>query len=145
MNNWFECKVSYKKMQENGIYKKVTESYLVDALSFTEAEARIIEEIRPFITGEFTVTDIKRTKFSDSFLNNEGESYFKIKIYFITLDEKSGAEKKTPSLILVQANDIDDAKLIFGNGMKNILSDFRVDSISETKIIAVFPFNPEKQ
>ena len=60
MHNWFECKVSYEKMLENGMQKKVTEPYLVDALSFTEAEARIIEEIRPFITGEFTVTDIKR-------------------------------------------------------------------------------------
>lgn len=60
MHNWFECKVSYMKMMENGMQKKVTEPYLVDALSFTEAEARIIEEIRPFITGEFTVTDIKR-------------------------------------------------------------------------------------
>ena len=103
MNNWFECKVSYKKMQENGFPKKVTEPYLVDALSFTEAESRIIEEIRPFITGDFTVTGIKRAKFADSFLNNEGDRYFKVKIYFITLDEKSGAEKKIPAQMLVQA------------------------------------------
>ena len=67
MHNWFECKVSYEKMLENGMQKKVTEPYLVDALSFTEAEARIIEEIRPFITGEFTVTDIKRARLSELF------------------------------------------------------------------------------
>ena len=65
MHNWFECKVSFEKMLENGMQKKVTEPYLVDALSFTEAESRIIEEIRPFITGEFTVTDIKRARISE--------------------------------------------------------------------------------
>lgn len=62
MHNWFECKVTYEKMMENGMQKKVTEPYLVDALSFTEAEARIIEEIQPYITGDFTVADIKRAK-----------------------------------------------------------------------------------
>ena len=65
MHNWFECKVSYEKMLENGMQKKVTEPYLVDALSFTEAEARIIEEIRPFITGEFTVTDLSLIHISE--------------------------------------------------------------------------------
>lgn len=94
MHNWFECKVSYEKMLENGMQKKVTEPYLVDALSFTEAEARIIEEIRPFITGEFTVTDIKRARLSELFFNENGDRFYKIKVYFITLDEKSGAEKK---------------------------------------------------
>ena len=75
MHNWFECKVSYEKMLENGMQKKVTEPYLVDALSFTEAEARIIEEIRPFITGEFTVTDIKRARLSELFFNENGDRF----------------------------------------------------------------------
>jgi len=69
MYNWFQCNVNFEKMLENGMQKKVTEPYLVDALSFTEAEARIIEEIRPFITGEFTVTDIKRAHLSEIFFN----------------------------------------------------------------------------
>ena len=73
MHNWFECKISYKKMMENGMQKKVTEPYLVDALSFTEAEARIIEEIRPFISGEFTVSDIKRDRLNEIFFNENGE------------------------------------------------------------------------
>ena len=100
MHNWFECKVSYEKMLENGMQKKVTEPYLVDALSFTEAESRIIEEIRPYITGEFTVTDIKRARISELFFNENGDRYYKFKIYFITLDEKSGAEKKTAAQML---------------------------------------------
>ena len=71
MHTWFECKIRYEKVMENGMQKKVTEPYLVDALSFTEAEARIIEEMTPFISGEFTVSDIKRANYSELFPSDE--------------------------------------------------------------------------
>ena len=71
MHTWFECKIRYEKVMENGMNKKVTEPYLVDALSFTEAEARIIEEITPYISGEFTVSDIKRANYSELFPSEE--------------------------------------------------------------------------
>ena len=134
MHNWFECKVSYEKMLENGMQKKVTEPYLVDALSFTEAEARIIEEIRPFITGEFTVTDIKRARLSELFFNENGDRFYKIKVYFITLDEKSGAEKKTAAQMLAQATTLKD-------GMKGTLADYTIASVTETQLMDVFPFD----
>ena len=117
MHNWFECKISFEKMMENGMQKKVTEPYLVDALSFTEAEARIIEEIRPFISGEFTVTDIKRARLSELFFNENGDRFYKIKIYFITLDEKSGAEKKTAAQMLAQASNLKEAIAVLEEGM----------------------------
>ena len=96
---WFECKIRYEKTLENGMVKKVTEPYLVDALSFTEAEARIIEEMKPFISGEFTVSDIKRANYSELFFCDEdaADRWFKSKLLFITLDEKSGNEKKVAS------------------------------------------------
>ena len=106
MHNWFECKVSYEKIMEDGKQKKVTEPYLVDALSFTEAEARIIEELTPFISGEFVIKDIKRAKLSEIFFNENGDRFYKIKVYFITLDEKSGAEKKTAAQMLTQASNL---------------------------------------
>lgn len=111
MHTWFECKIRYEKVMENGMNKKVTEPYLVDALSFTEAEARIIEEITPFISGEFTVSDIKRANYSELFFCEEdaADRWFKCKLFFITLDEKSGAEKKTSTQVLVQAADLRDA------------------------------------
>ena len=97
MHNWFECKVRYEKTMENGVQKKVTEPYLVDALSFTEAEARIIEEMTPFMSGEFLVSDIKRAQYSELFESFEeaADKWFKAKLTFITLDEKSGKVKKT--------------------------------------------------
>ena len=141
MHNWFECKVSYEKMLENGMQKKVTEPYLVDALSFTEAEARIIEEIRPFITGEFTVTDIKRARLSELFFNENGDRFYQIKVYFITLDEKSGAEKKTAAQMLAQATTLKEAIAVLEDGMKGTLADYTIASVTETQLMDVFPFD----
>ena len=145
MHNWFECKISYEKMMENGMQKKVTEPYLVDALSFTEAEARIIEEIRPFISGEFTVADIKRARLNEIFFNENGDLYYKVKINFLTIDEQIGREKKTPSYMLVQASTIDEAKNNLTEGMNGTMADYVVESIKETKIVDVFPYEAKEK
>lgn len=141
MHNWFECKVSYEKMMENGMQKKVTEPYLVDALSFTEAEARIIEEIRPYISGEFTIADIKRARLSELFFNETGDRFFRIKVYFISLDEKSGAEKKTAASMLAQASTLKEAIAVLEEGMKDTLADYTIASVTETPLMDVFPFS----
>lgn len=145
MHNWFECKVSYEKILENGMQKKVTEPYLVDALSFTEAEARIIEEIKPYISGEFTIADIKRAKLSELFFNDNGDRFFKAKVMFITLDEKSGTEKKTAVQMLAQASDIKDALKVVEKGMEGTLADYTIASLSETTIMDVFPYSEEEK
>lgn len=138
---WFECKVKFDKMQENGSVKKVNEPYLVDALTFTEAESRIIEEITPYISGEFTISAVKKTKISEIFFNEDGDRYYMAKVNFITLDEKSGAEKKVASFILVQASDFKDAFEKFEKGMEGTLSDYELVSLAETMIMDVFPLN----
>ena len=124
MNEWFECKVKYEKTLENGLVKKVTEPYLVDALSFTEAERRFIEEITPFMSGEFQVTDIKRAK-------------------YITLDEKSGAEKKSNQNMLIQASDLRDAVRRLDKGMEGTMADYEIASIAETPLMDVFHYKAE--
>ncbi len=146
MHTWFECKIRYEKVMENGMQKKVTESYLVDALSFTEAEARIIEEMTPFITGEFTVSDIKRANYSELFPSDEesADRWFKCKLIFITLDEKSGAEKKTSTQVLVQAADLRDAVKKLDEGMKGTMADYQVPSVVETAIMDVYPYTADK-
>ena len=141
--NWFECKISYEKMMENGVQKKVTEPYLIDALSFTEAEARIIEEMKPFISGEFIVIDIKRVRIAELFFNEKGDRYYKFKVFFITLDEINGAEKKTAVQMLAQASDIKEAINVLEKGMKGTLADYVIASVSETQIMDVFRFSPK--
>ncbi|MGL5272405.1 MAG: DUF4494 domain-containing protein [Phocaeicola sp.] len=145
MHTWFECKVRYEKTMENGMIKKVTEPYLVDALSFTEAEARIIEEITPYITGEFTVSDIKRSNYSELFESEEesADRWFKCKLIFITLDEKSGAEKKSSTNVLVQAADLRDAVKKLDEGMKGTMADYQIGAVSETMLMDVFKYGVE--
>ena len=145
MHNWFECKIKYDKTLENGLTKPVTEPYLVDALSFTEAEARIIEEMTPYLNGEFTVSDIKRAKYSELFFaeDTSADRWFKCKLTFITLDEKSGAEKKTSTNVLVQASDLRDAVKKLDEGMKGSMADYIISSIAETAIIDVYPYSAE--
>lgn len=138
MANWFECKIRYDKMQENGAVKKVTEAYLVDALTFTEAEACIIEQMTPFVSGEFSVVAIKRTKISEIFWNEGAEKWWLIKVNFIMFDEKSGKEKKSASIILVQADNSDDAQKKFTESMKGTISDYEVAGINETNYLDVF-------
>ena len=138
---WFECKVRYDKMQDNGVIKKVNEPYLVDALTFTEAESRIIEEMKPFISGEYSISSEKKTKISEIFFNESGDRYYLVKVNFITLDENTGIEKKTVSQILVQASDFEDAVQKFKEGMKGTMADFEIGSISETMIMDVFGAN----
>ena len=147
MHNWFECKVRYEKMSESGVAKKVTEPYLFDALSFTEAEARIIEEITPYISGEFTVSDIKRAKYSEIFFCEEdaADRWFKCKVSFITLDEKSGAEKESSTYMLVQAADLRDAIKKLDKGMEGSMADYKIASVAETKIMDVYPYGEDKE
>lgn len=136
------CAVTYGKKMENGAEKNDKEKYLVDALSFTEAEERIIEELQLFITDEFKVSDISRTRYSEVFLSSDPSSdrFYKVRIKIITLDEKTGAEKRTIAKMLVQAGDFEGALSNFEKGMRGTLADYEIIEISETPIMAVFEY-----
>ncbi len=138
MAQWFECKVRYDKLMENGMQKKVNEPYMVDALSFTEAEARIIEEVTPFISGDFSVSAVKRTNISEIFWDDSADKWYHVKVNFITIDEKSAVEKKTTSHILVAASYLKGALDNFMEGMKGTMADFEIASIAETTIMDVY-------
>lgn len=138
MANWFECKVRYDKIQENGSAKKVTEPYLVDALSFTEAESRITEEQRPFISGDFEVAAVKRSRIFEIAFNDAGDKWYLVKVGFIQIDEKSGTEKRSVSQILVQASDFKSAYDNFLEHMKGTMADYDIVSITETPLIDVY-------
>ncbi len=142
MYEWFECKIKYEKTMENGQVKKVTEPYLVDAINFTEAEKRIIEEMTPFMTGEFQVSDIKRARFAELFETpgDEADKWFKCKLTFVLLDEKSGKEKRTSQNILVQASDLRGAVRRLDEGMKGTMSDYVISSVTETPIMDVYHY-----
>lgn len=135
---YFEVKATYDKMLENGLVKKATEPYLFDALSFTEAESRAIEELTPFISGDFTVKACKRTPIAEIF-NLGAERYYLAKVAFITIDERTAQEKRTISQILVGASEFKEAYDNFLDGMKGTIADFELVSLAETAIMDVYP------
>ena len=124
-------------MQENGTVKRVNEPYLVDALSFTEAEARIIEELTPFISGEFSVSAVKRTKITEIFWDETGDRWYMVKVAYLIIDEK-GNEKKSSTFILVQASDFRGAFENFVKNMETGMADYEIQSITETPLMDVY-------
>lgn len=140
MSEWFECKVKYERTMQDGVLKKVCEPYLVEALNFTEAERRIIEELSPFISGEFEVSNISRARYAEVFetVEDSADKWYKAKLVFITLDEKSGKEKKTSHNMLVQASDFHDALKRLDEGMKGSMADYTVAAINETALLDVY-------
>jgi len=141
--NLFKTKLRYQKMMEDGVEKTVTGEYLVDAISWSEAESRIIEEMKPFISGEFSITDISKFKVAEVFLNDSGDYYYKVKLNFISLDEKSGSEKKTSVYMLVNAKTIEEAREIVVSEMKKSMMDYTIQKIEETNIIDLFQYPKE--
>ena len=140
MSAWFECKVKYHKTDNSGKERKVTEPYLVEAVSFTDAEKRIHEKIIQYVSGEFEVTNISIARFSEIHPNENGDRWFKCKVSFITLDEERGLEKKTNTFILVEANTLLEAYEHLEEGLRGIVSDYSIPSIAESPILDIFPY-----
>lgn len=140
--NWFECKIRYEKTVEDGTQKPVTEMYVVDALSFSEAEERITEEVSEYVSGSFDVKDIKKAAFGEIFFSDDSNAdrWFKTKLQFIILDEKSGKEKKSSVNFLVQAGTFREALSNIEEGMKGTMQDYVISSINETTIMDVFEY-----
>jgi len=145
MNEWFNVKVKYEKTVEEGKIQKIAEEYLFDALSFTEAEARVNEELKPFISGEFITAAIKREKINEMFFNENGDKWYRSKVVFISLDEIKAVEKKTTCTMMVQANDILDAWNVLKEGMKGSMADYVVAGIVETNILDVYKYDLNKE
>ena len=143
--DWFECKVRYDKTLETGLLKKVTKSYLVDALSFTEAEERFLQEIEPMMSGEYSVSDIKRAKISELFesIDTTDDKWYKAKVAYIAYDEKKGVEKRTNQIMLIQAKDLRVAVQNLDKGMQGTMGDWDIISIAETPIMDIFKFTAD--
>ena len=146
-SKYFEVKIQYQKILENGKEKKVSEQYVVEALSFTEAEARIIKEMTPYVSGDFDVVSEKIAPYNEIFLsdNSTDDKWFVSKVGFITLDEKTAKEKKQTFRYLVQAATselaLDYTKEMFSHGM----SDYSIDSVKDTPTLDVFLYGSTEQ
>ena len=139
---WFECKIRYEKIMEDGLPKKINDVYVVDALSFSEAEERIIEEMSSYISGEIEIVDVKIAPYREVFFadDNLADQWFKAKLSFITIDERSNKEKRTSMMYLVNAGNISSAINNIDKVMSGTMIDYVTTSISATKIFDVFEY-----
>ena len=139
---WFECKIRYEKTQEDGTQKKVTEQYAVNALSFTEAEKRIMEEMSSYISGAFEVSDIKKARYKEVVFDDADSSdkWYKVKVQYITLDERTAKEKLSNVYYLVNAS---TSKVALNNTIEYLgqgMADYKIASVVETKIFDVYEY-----
>lgn len=137
---WYECKVKYRKTHETGEQKMTTDTYLLDAVSYTEAEARISEEMTAYTNEDFRIMNIKVANFSEVHPFENSDRWFKSKVSLVALDEESGKERKTNLYVLVQANDVKEAFENTTKAMENTIGDYSIPAITESPILDVFPY-----
>ncbi|MDE5659306.1 MAG: DUF4494 domain-containing protein [Muribaculaceae bacterium] len=139
--SFFHTTARFRKLLENGVVKTTTEHYLIDAISCTEAEARTIKELTPFVAqGDVRVSSCKCTPISESFGQDDADRFYLAKVAFITFDERSGAEKRKLSQIIIGATDFNKALSIFKNEMKSTVADYELTALIETPYLEIFPF-----
>ena len=143
MNNWFTVKVKYTKQLENGDFKRVTEPYLLAAMTFTDAEARIYEELGAVIRGEFSVTTISRTDFHDIFHYEDSDTWYKCKITYEGATEDSDKPKKVTQNFLITAHSVKEAYERMQESLSTLMVDFMIPSITVSPIVDIFPYNEE--
>lgn len=142
MQTWFECKAKYVKVTESGKEQTVTENFLLDAVSFTDAETRMIRELEQMVKGEFSVTDIKKSRIGEVFPYHTGEWWFKATINLVTIDEEAGREKKMRTYYLVMADDIKQALDRLDESLSYLVIPYVVSALAVSTIVDVFPYNP---
>ena len=143
MNSWFTVRVKYTKQLENGTLKRVTEPYLLAAMTFTDAEARIYEELGSFIRGEFMVVGIARTDLSDIFQYEDSATWFKCKITYGIEEEDGDKKKKVAQNFLVSAADVKEAYVRMEESLAGLMIDYQVLSIVSSPIVEIFPYREE--
>lgn len=141
MNNWMTVKVKYIKQLDNGALKRVTEPYLLAAMTFTEAEARIYKELGSVIRGEFNVVAISRTEVHDIFAYNDSGVWYKCKVTYESMDADTERSKKVAQNFLVEANSVQEATNRLQAELKGLMVDFQIPSVSVSPIVDIFPYN----
>lgn len=142
---WFEAKVRYLKETETGEKKKVTETFLVDSLSFTESESRTIEEVSPYSRGDFSVVAIKKSAVSELIDDPAHEgAFWRVRCDFLTIDEKTGGEKRSPQHFLLKAKDYKKVIPLFDESMKGSMADYEVVKVEKTPIVDVIHYSEEE-
>jgi hypothetical protein len=145
MQTWFECRVKYTKIDQGGYERKVNDTYLIDAVSFTDAETRLYEFMQEITKGEFQVMNIRKSNITEVIAKHDGEWWYKAKISLITIDDEAGKEKKTNNFLLIMADDLKEALLRLEEGLSYMLLPYVVVSLQLSTIADVVPYDLAKK
>lgn len=143
MATWFLCKIRYRKQEENGKQTTINEAYLIDSVSFTEAEARVYQELSSIIK-DFNLVSVSPMRLADVFHYDDAEKWFKCKVSYVSLDEKSGKEKKVQNTMLVSAANVKQAYERIEESLRTMLVPFDISDINSTNILEIFPYVAEE-
>lgn len=138
MSNYIAV-VKYDKMQENGSIKRVSEQYLCNGLSVTEAEAVVNENLSPYITGDFLTTSVKESKIAEVVNADSADRFYLAKVAFVTIDEKTANEKKNVSQWLIGGTDFNDAYEMLLREINKCVADVEIVSLAESPVRECFP------
>lgn len=141
---WFSSKVRYTKQQDNGVFKRVTEEYLVAGHTFTDVEEKIYKELGTLIKGEFKVTGIKPVNVHDIFTYDDADVYYKVKIAYNAESEEGEKSRRVAQEFLVMAHNVKEAYERTQESLSTMMVDFTIESISISPIIDIFPFTSEE-
>lgn len=147
MNSWFECKVTYEKAGEDGLLTKTSESYLVDTVSFTDAENRITTELEPFVTGEFIINSIKKVRIAE-IIDSDVETddrWWRAKVILVMIDEDKDVEKYVAVANYIKAETLEGAVGYLTDFMKDSVYPYRIASIAETQVVDVYKYQLSKE
>jgi hypothetical protein len=145
LNQWYETKVKYIKQFEDGRLKNVTEPYLVDAVSFIDCEARIYEELGSMIRGDFRIDAIRKKEYADIFMYDDADTYYEVKIQYVSVDADSGKEKKVINKFLITASSTKEADIRIQESLEGMMVTYEIKSVVETKIVEVFPYIGDRE
>jgi len=143
MRTWFQVKVKYTKENEEGLLKSISEQYLIDAVSFTEAEAILYDRLGSMIRGDFSVIAIAKSNIVDVFLYEDSDVWFKCKVSYLVADPDSGKEKKVNQYMIVTASDVPQAHERIQESLSNMLVSFRVPDVVVSPIVEIFPYEAD--
>lgn len=127
MKKWYQTKVRYERKNEDGLVKKVMENYLIDALSFTEAEARVTEHLQPHIGNEFQVIGITIKGYEDVYTSDceDEDSWYSIKVK---------QEGIGDSLLLIASSSTSEAEKRVKEAMRGSVVDYEIKKVEKTTI-----------
>lgn len=142
---WFEVKVAYDKIMEDGLQKRVKETYVVDAMSFSDGECKTIKEMASFVRGDYRVADMKKASYGEVFFSDipDADPWYKVKVQYIVIDEKTEKEKRVPVYFLVQACNLRGAVNAVESNLRT-MADYNIISVAETAIMDVLEYVKEE-